>query len=79
MKYKIIIGSKTPLTQDQADKLINFLDSEGYKGGVIDRINVCDGCGVELPKDYPIKPDKDGYILCPNCADGKREAMERSL
>lgn len=79
MKYKIIIGSKKQLTQDQADKLINFLHSEGYKEGEINMITVCDGCGVELPKSYPTEPDKDGAVLCPNCDSGKQDAMKGSI
>ncbi len=77
MKYKIIVGSEKPLTQDQADKLINFLHSEGYKKGEINVINTCDGCGVELPKDYPV--ENKGNDLCPNCEGGKQDAMKESI
>lgn len=77
MKYKIIIGSKKQLTKEQAEKIISFLHREGYKKGEITMINTCDGCGVELPKDYPV--ENKGNDLCPNCENGKRDGMLGSL
>ena len=79
MKYEIIIGSENQLTKEQAEEIIAFLDSKGYKRGSINTIWVCDGCGVELPKDYPKEPDKDGAVLCPNCDTGKQDAMKDSI
>ncbi len=77
MRYKIIVGSKTPIEPEEVDDVIQALHHIGYTAGEFNIMYTCDGCETELPQDW--KSNVDGDDLCPNCETGKQDAMKGSI
>ena len=76
MKIKIEIKTKgkEQLNPDIIHDLNEVLEEHNFKNISIKESRICDGCERIMPKDYPNELD-----LCPNCEDGKRQAMEGSI
>ena len=79
IKIEIITKGEEKINADVIDTINNTMRGLGYKNISFKEYDICDGCEIKLPMNYPKEPDKDRVVLCPNCETGKQDAIKGSI